>query len=164
VPVKSELETETAPVGSRHAQILLVEDNPADCRLIEEALKFNAHPYRLWVAHDGVRALRMLLKTEPYSDIPRPDIILLDLNLPGLSGWEVLRSIKQHPELMEIPVLILTSSRAPHEIVRAYRGHANSFFCKPTRISEAFDLVAEIYRYWFGASLLPSRAGGDGGC
>jgi CheY-like chemotaxis protein len=151
-------------VASKHAQILLVEDNPADCRLIEEAFKSNARPYNLWVCHDGVKALRMLLKAEPYTDVPRPDIILLDLNLPGLSGWEVLRSIKQHPDLMEIPVLILTSSRAPHEILRAYRAHANSYFCKPTRISDAFDLVADIYRYWFRTSLLPSRAGSDARC
>jgi CheY-like chemotaxis protein len=139
------------------AHILLVEDNPADCRLIEEALKFNGHPYQLSICNDGVQALRMLLHAEPYANAPRPDIILLDLNLPGLSGWEVLRAIKQNTELLEIPVLILTSSRARNEILLAYRNYANSYFCKPTRISEAFDLVEEIYRYWFRTSVLPSR-------
>jgi chemotaxis family two-component system response regulator Rcp1 len=155
------MERETPAAAAGHAQILLIEDNPADCRLIEEALKTNGRPYTLWVSHDGVQGLRMLLRAEPYANVPRPDIILLDLNLPGLSGWEVLRSIKQHPDLMEIPVLILTSSRTPNEILRAYRSHANSYFCKPTRIADAFDLIAEIYRYWFRTSLLPSRPADD---
>jgi chemotaxis family two-component system response regulator Rcp1 len=157
VPLTPETQHDVPVSRAAQARILLVEDNPADCRLIEEALKTNGRPYHLSVCNDGVQALRMLLHAEPYANAPRPDIILLDLNLPGLSGWEVLRAIKQNTELMEIPVLILTSSRAREEILRAYRNYANSYFCKPTRISDAFNLIEEIYRYWFRTSVLPSR-------
>jgi CheY-like chemotaxis protein len=143
---------------STQARILLVEDNPADCRLIEEGLKSNGVPYVLWVSHDGVQALQRLLRAGPYNDAPRPDLILLDLNLPGISGWDVLRSVKQHPDLLDIPVVVLTSSRARNDIVRAYRNHANSYFCKPTRMADAFALVAEIYKYWFLSSQLPTRS------
>jgi chemotaxis family two-component system response regulator Rcp1 len=143
---------------STQARILLVEDNPADCRLIEEGLKSNGVSYVLWVSHDGVQALQRLLRAGPYNDAPRPDLILLDLNLPGISGWDVLRSVKQHPDLLDIPVVVLTSSRARNDIVRAYRNHANSYFCKPTRMADAFALVAEIYKYWFLSSQLPTRS------
>ena len=142
---------------SLQARILLVEDNPADCRLIEEGLKSSGNPYTLWISHDGVQALQRLLRAEPYTEAPRPDLILLDLNLPGISGWDVLRSIKQHPDLLDIPVIVLTSSRARNDVLRAYRNHANSYFCKPTRIADAFALVANIYKYWFQASQLPTR-------
>jgi CheY-like chemotaxis protein len=90
-------------------------------------------------------------------EVPRPDLILLDLNLPGKSGWEVLQEIKQHDDFRQIPVVILTSSRSPDDVANAYRAHANSYLCKPVRLAEVFELVSELQRYWFRVASIPSR-------
>jgi two-component system, chemotaxis family, response regulator Rcp1 len=139
-------------------QILLVEDNPADCRLIQEALRRKPGAFDLAIASDGPKALSMLaLSRDPASGASRPDLILLDLNLPGMSGWEVLEQIKSDPAFRDIPVLILTSSRSHSDVQRAYRLQASSYICKPTRLSDLFHMVDEIEAYWMGTVMLPSR-------
>ena len=146
------------PGQGSHAKILLVEDNPADSRLFQEALKATASPHAMSVARDGSEALRMLGRGQGSSTVPLPDLILLDLNLPGMSGWKLLNVIKEDSELRKIPVVILTSSHSPDDILNAYSSHANSYLCKPVRLAEMFDLVAEIQRYWFQVASLPPRS------
>ena len=146
------------PSVSTQAKILLVEDNPADSRLFQEALKAADSPHTMSVARDGVEALQMLGRGHDSSTVALPDLILLDLNLPGMSGWELLNVIKEDKELRQIPVVILTSSHSPDDIANAYRSHANSYLCKPVRLAEMFDLVAEIQRYWFQIAALPPRS------
>jgi chemotaxis family two-component system response regulator Rcp1 len=140
-------------------QILLIEDNPADSRLFQEALKATDSPHKMWVARDGNEGLQMLHQSGSPA-MPRPDLILLDLNLPGMSGWEVLGEIKHDNNLRHIPVIILTSSRSPEDVTHAYRLHANSYLCKPVRLAEVFELVSEIERYWFKVASIPSRMAG----
>ncbi len=137
--------------------ILLVEDNPADMRLVREALAESAVPARLhWVA-DGRAALDFVRRNGAHADAPTPDLVLLDLNLPGIGGKEVLREIKRDPLLASIPVVVLTSSAARQDVLDAYREHVNSYLRKPTDYDDYLALVGLIESYWFGAVLLPTR-------
>jgi CheY-like chemotaxis protein len=127
--------------------ILLVEDNPADVRLTVEALKDAKVHNRLHVARDGVEAMAFLRHDEVESR-RRPDLILLDLNLPRKDGREVLQEIKQDPVLKHIPVVVLTTSQAEQDIVRGYRLGANAFITKPVDIEQFFDVVRSIEQFW----------------
>jgi two-component system, chemotaxis family, response regulator Rcp1 len=133
-------------------EILLVEDNPADVRLTMEALKDARVPNRLQVARDGVEALRML-REEPRTT-PRPDLILLDLNLPRKDGREVLQEIKQDEALRHIPVVILSTSQAEQDIVQSYRLRANAFVTKPVEIDQFFEVVRSLERFWLEVARL----------
>jgi CheY-like chemotaxis protein len=146
----------TAPI-SRAVEILLVEDNPGDVRLTREALKEGKIRNNLNVASDGVEALRYLRREGPHAGAARPDLILLDLNLPRMDGREVLEAVKQDPSLRHIPVVVLTSSAAEQDIVRAYELHANCYVSKPVDLDQFIHVVKSIEDFWFSIVKLPSE-------
>ena len=137
-------------------EVLLVEDNPADVRLTQEALNETKLPYRMHVAIDGVEALHFLRREGAYTDAPRPQLILLDWNLPKMDGREVLGDIKQDAALREIPVVVLTTSRAEIDIARAYDLHANCFITKPVNVFQFFDVISAVEQFWLKTATLPS--------
>eukprot|EP00456_Euglypha_rotunda_P031279 TRINITY_DN24368_c0_g1_i3.p2 TRINITY_DN24368_c0_g1~~TRINITY_DN24368_c0_g1_i3.p2 ORF type:complete len:152 (-),score=46.46 TRINITY_DN24368_c0_g1_i3:84-539(-) len=138
--------------------ILLVEDNPADVRLACEVLEEAGVSEGMLIARDGDQAMRMVRREGEYADLPRPDLILLDLNLPRLSGHQVLAQIKQTPGLRRIPVIVLTTSRAESDINACYEAHANAFLTKPVDLLEFSRLAMMIRDFWFGAVQLPQRS------
>jgi two-component system response regulator len=132
--------------------ILLVEDNPADVRLTQEAFKDARVPNRLHVARDGVEALSML--RDATGAVPRPDLILLDLNLPRKDGREVLEDIKQDETLRHIPVVILSTSQSEQDIARSYRLGANAFVTKPVDIDRFFEVIRSLEQFWLDTARL----------
>ena len=139
--------------------ILLIEDNPADARLVREALAESDITAELHWVSSGEDALSFLRHSEPFSDAPRPDLVLLDLNLPGLRGQEVLSEIKQDPALLSIPVVVLSSSGARQDVLDAYASHVNSYVVKPADFDQFLALVGTIRGYWLTSVLLPTRVG-----
>ncbi len=140
---------------SEPIEILLVEDNPGDARLTEVALSESVAPNRLSIVADGERAVAFLRREPGYEDAPRPDLILLDLNMPRMNGHEVLAEVKSDPDLRAIPIVVLTTSTSDRDISESYRLQANSFINKPVDLSAFFDVVRAIEDYWLGASHLP---------
>lgn len=137
--------------------IVLVDDNPADMRLVREAMAESRIRAELhWVA-TGEDALRFLRQQATFVRSPRPDLVLLDLNLPGMHGQEVLREIKHDPALLHIPVVVLTSSAAAEDVLAAYRAHVNAYIVKPDDFEQFLKLVGEVESYWLGSVRLPSR-------
>lgn len=145
------------PVVVHAIDILLVEDSAADVRLTREALRDTKLINRLTVASDGVQALAMLRKQGEYANLPRPDLILLDLNLPKKNGRAVLEEIKQEPDLRRIPVVVVTSSTAEEDVVRSYDLHANCYVTKPLELGNFVDVVKAIEDFWVGIVKLPPR-------
>jgi two-component system, chemotaxis family, response regulator Rcp1 len=143
---------------SRPVEILLVEDNPGDVRLTREALKEGKVRNNLYVAPDGVEALRFLRREDEHHNAVRPDLILLDLNLPRKDGRQVLEEIKQDANLRSIPVVILTSSQAEQDICRAYQLHANCYVTKPVDLDQFVTVVQSIETFWFTIVKLPPEA------
>ncbi|NIP72956.1 MAG: response regulator [Gammaproteobacteria bacterium] len=137
--------------------ILLVEDNPGDVRLTQEALKEAKVRNRLHVVEDGVAAMEFLRQEGEYQSMPKPDLILLDLNLPKKDGREVLEEIKQDPSLMRIPVVVLTTSQAEEDIVRSYDLHANCYVTKPVDLDQFINIVKSIEDFWLTIVKLPSE-------
>jgi CheY-like chemotaxis protein len=137
------------------ACVLLVEDNPGDVRLTEEALKENKFYADLQVTKDGVEALRFLRQQGPYADARRPDLILLDLNLPRKDGRAVLAEIKSDSDLRRIPVVILTTSQAEEDILKTYDLHANCYVTKPVDLYQFVKVVRSIKDFWFTIVRLP---------
>jgi two-component system, chemotaxis family, response regulator Rcp1 len=140
---------------SRSIEVLLVEDNPGDVRLTREALKEGKVFNNLSVAKDGEEALAFLRREGPYASAPRPDVILLDLNLPRRDGREVLEAIKADRALRTIPVVILTSSEAERDIARAYELNANCYITKPVDLDQFITVVKSIEDFWFTVVKLP---------
>jgi two-component system, chemotaxis family, response regulator Rcp1 len=145
----------TAMGISRPIEVLLVEDNPGDVRLTREALKEGKVRNNLHVVADGVEAIAFLKKQGPFAGAVRPDVILLDLNLPRKDGREVLEEIKADASLRHIPVVILTSSQAEQDIVRAYDLHANCYVTKPVDFEQFITVVRSIEDFWFTIVKLP---------
>jgi CheY-like chemotaxis protein len=143
---------------ARPIDILLVEDSPADVRLTREALKEAKVLNVLHTVHDGVTALAFLREEGPFAGSPRPDLILLDLNLPRKDGREVLAEIKQDESLKRIPVVILTTSRAEEDVVRSYDLHANAYITKPVDLKQFFEIVHAIEGFWLAVVTLPPSA------
>jgi CheY-like chemotaxis protein len=143
----------------RPADILLVEDNPGDVRLTEEAFQEGQIANTLHVVMDGIEALDFLHLRGEYEDVPCPDIILLDLNLPRKDGEEVLREINDDPDLSRIPVVILTSSEAQEDIVRSYELDANAYLTKPVDPEEFIDTVQSLQQFWLSVIQLPPSEG-----
>lgn len=141
--------------GPRPLEILLVEDNPGDVLLTREALDEGRVPSRVWVARDGVEAMALLRQQGDHAAAPRPDVILLDLNLPCKDGREVLAEIKADPDLRRIPVLILTTSKAEQDIRHAYDHHANSYLVKPADLEQFLALMQDVERFWLSRVKLP---------
>ena len=138
-------------------EILLVEDNPADVRLTREAFREGKILNNLMVAKDGVEALDVLRRRGSHTDTPRPDLILLDLNLPRKDGREVLAEIKSDPALMRIPVVVLTTSRAEIDIVKSYNLHANCYVVKPVDLDQFISVIKSIDNFWLTAVTLPTE-------
>jgi len=136
-------------------KILLVEDNPGDIRLTQEALKESKMLNELYVAEDGVEALEFLNREGKYSDAPHPDLILLDLNLPKKDGRELLEEIKADEKLMRIPVVVLTTSKAQEDIYRMYEQHANCYITKPIDLDQFIEVVKSIDNFWLTIVKLP---------
>ena len=139
---------------SKLFQILLVEDNSADIRLVREVLKASRVELRMSVVRDGTEALEFL--TNP--DCPRPDLTLLDINLPGVNGHQVLAAIKKNPRLKSIPVMMFSSSDAPEDVQQAYETCANCYVRKPRNLDEFFRVMSAIESFWFDVVSLPPRS------
>jgi two-component system, chemotaxis family, response regulator Rcp1 len=137
-------------------EILLVEDNPGDVRLTREALREADLDYALAVARDGVEALARLRGEGEHAGAARPDLVLLDLNLPRMDGREVLAAVKADPELCDIPVIVLSSSEAEMDVRGAYQLHANCYICKPVDLDGFIAVVRAIDAFWFTTVRLPA--------
>ncbi len=144
---------------ARPVDILLVEDNPADVRLTREALKEGKVHNNLHVVQDGQEALDFLFHRGRYAQTPRPDIILLDLNLPKKDGREVLAEIKSSPQLRAIPVTILTISKAEEDILRTYDHHANCYIIKPIDMDQFLRVMRSVEDFWLQIVKLPPKRG-----
>lgn len=141
--------------AGRPIEILLVEDNPADVRMTVEILKETKVRNTLTVAADGIEALELLHRTGKYLQAVRPDLILLDLNLPKKNGTQVLAEIKADPDLRRIPVVILTSSRAEEDIIKSYNLYANCYVTKPVDLEQFVKVVKSIEDFWLTIVKLP---------
>jgi two-component system, chemotaxis family, response regulator Rcp1 len=142
-------------LNGRPVEILLVEDNPGDVRLTIEALREGKVRNRLNVASDGVEAIAYLRREGKYADAVRPDLMLLDLNLPRKDGRQVLAEIKADDDLRTIPVVILTTSKADEDIVRSYNLHANCYVTKPVDLDQFITVVKSIEDFWLTIVTLP---------
>jgi CheY-like chemotaxis protein len=140
---------------TRLIEILLVEDNPGDVRLAQEALKEGKVRNRMSVAYDGVEALRFLRREGEYADAPRPDLILLDLNLPRKNGREVIKEIKEDPDLKRIPVVVLTISQNEKDIIDTYNNHANCYIVKPVDFDKFIGVIRAVEDFWLEVVRLP---------
>ena len=143
---------------TRPVEILLVEDSPSDVRLTVEAMKEGKIANNLSHVEDGVEAMAFLNRKGRYADAARPDLILLDLNLPRKDGREVLAEIKQHPRFRSIPVVVLTTSRAEQDVLRSYELHANCYITKPVDFQQFLEVVKSIESFWLTVVTLPSEA------
>jgi two-component system, chemotaxis family, response regulator Rcp1 len=143
--------------GPQAIQVLLVEDSPGDIRLTQEALKDAKIHINLHVVRDGEQAMSFLMREGEYANAPRPDLILLDLNLPKKDGREVLQEIKESPTLKIIPVVILTTSAAEADILRSYLLHANCYITKPVSLDGFLTVVKSIEDFWMSVVRLPSK-------
>lgn len=145
----------------RPIQILLVEDSPGDVRLTVEALRDAKVLNRMRVVDDGVEAMAYLRREGPYAQAPRPDLILLDLNLPKKDGREVLAEVKNDDDLKCIPVVVLTTSKAEEDILRSYDLHANCYVTKPIDLDQFITVIQAIEAFWFVVVTLPPNGNGS---
>ena len=143
---------------ARPMDILLVEDNAGDVQLTREAMREGRMSSRLHVAADGVEALQFLRREGPHAGAPRPDLVLLDINLPRKDGHQVLAELKADPDLCSIPVVVLTTSQSAEDVLRVYRSHANCFITKPVDLDAFFGVVRAIESFWLTVVRLPSRS------
>ena len=141
--------------NGRPIEILLVEDNLGDARLTREALREGEVRSELHVARDGIEALAFLRRQGAYRDAARPDIVLLDLNLPRKDGREVLAEMKADPELMRIPVVVLTTSESENDIMRCYELHANCYLTKPMELDRFIEVLRAFEGFWLATAKLP---------
>ncbi|MCB0879512.1 MAG: response regulator [Thermoleophilia bacterium] len=144
-----------APLAS--IEILLVEDNPGDVRLTQEGFARARLHNRMWLAPDGETAISMLRHEPPHEDAPEFDLVLLDLNLPGFSGLDVLHTMKRDPQLRSVPVVVLSSSSQQRDIAASYDGHANCYVTKPSDFDGYVDVVHAIESFWTTVARLPSH-------
>ena len=137
--------------------ILLVEDNEGDAHLTREALKRAKVRNRVHTTSDGVEAMQFLRREGPYADAPRPDLVLLDLNLPNMDGREVLEAIKADPALRFIPIVVVTSSAAEQDIIKSYDLNANCYVTKPVDLQQFLHVIGSVGDFWLDIVKLPSR-------
>jgi chemotaxis family two-component system response regulator Rcp1 len=140
----------------RALEILLVEDNAADVRLLQEAIAESGYRCRLHVVTNGEQAVDYVFRRADFADAPRPDLILLDYNLPRKNGAEVLDELKHNPSVSCIPVVVLTSSRSEQDVNTAYAHGANCYLRKPNTLDQIYDLVHTLGHHWFELAMLPS--------
>ncbi len=136
-------------------EVLLVEDNPGDARLTKEALTEWDILNNLHVVEDGQKGLAFLRRQEPYEDAPRPDLIILDLNLPKITGRDLLEAIKEDGDLLTIPVVVLTTSQSDRDIRQAYDLHANCYITKPVDLDRFMEVIKSFGTFWFSTVTLP---------
>ncbi len=136
--------------------ILLIEDNPGDVRLTQEAFKEGRKNVNLDVVMDGVEAINYLYKKGEYQNKKSPDLILLDLNLPKMDGREVLEKVKSDDNLRRIPIIVLTTSDADQDILKSYNLHVNCYLNKPVDFDKFFDIIQKIEDFWLTTAILPS--------
>ncbi len=146
--------------GRSPVEILLVEDNPGDERLTREALREGKVYHNLHWVKDGVQAMEFLRRQGKYASVPRPDIVLLDLNLPKKDGREVLEEIKTDEDLKRIPVVVLTTSKAEEDVLRTYNLHANCYVTKPVDLEKFIVVVKSIDVFWLTVVTLPPNGHG----
>jgi chemotaxis family two-component system response regulator Rcp1 len=146
----------------RPIEILLVEDSPSDTELTVEALKDFKVRNHVSIVEDGVQAMQFLRRQDPYAGVPRPDLIMLDLNLPRKDGREVLADIKGDDHLKTIPIVVLTTSRAEQDILRAYQLNANCYINKPVDFNQFLEVVRCIESFWLYVVTLPPGPRGRG--
>jgi two-component system, chemotaxis family, response regulator Rcp1 len=146
---------ESIGAGAAPIEVLLVEDSSGDVRLTREAFKDAKVHINLHVVSDGIQAMAFLRREGEYVNVPRPDLILLDLNLPKKDGREVLGEIKESPELKSIPVVILTTSASEADILRSYRLHANCYITKPVGLAGFLEVIKSIDSFWLSVVKLP---------
>jgi chemotaxis family two-component system response regulator Rcp1 len=151
--------TPTTEASSAPIEVLLVEDSPGDVRLTREALKDAKVHISLHVASDGIEAMAFLEGDGPHVSAPRPDLILLDLNLPRKDGRQVLKEIKESPTLRSIPVVILTTSSSEADVLQSYHLHANCYISKPVDLDGFLKVVQSIDNFWLSVVKLPHGAG-----
>jgi CheY-like chemotaxis protein len=137
--------------------VLLVDDDPGDVLMIEEALESIGAPRNVHVVNDGEEAVAFLRRTGAFEDAPRPDVILLDLNMPRMDGRQVLAEIKNDPELRSIPIVVLTTSQAPSDILSSYSLHANAYVTKPMNLDGLTEVVRRIDHFYAKIAALPGR-------
>ena len=143
--------------GGRPIEILMIEDSVDDVELTREALKEAKILNNLQVAEDGEQGLARLRRVDGYQEAPRPDLILLDLNMPRMDGRELLAQIKVDEELAHIPVVVLTTSKAEEDVLRSYKLHANCYITKPVDFEQFLKIVEAIEDFWFSVVRLPNR-------
>lgn len=139
------------------ANILLVEDREADAELVKFTLSRNKVQTNLHIVENGYDALDFVNKRNGYEDKPRPDLILLDINLPGISGIEVLQEIKKNEKTRVIPVVILTSSKHDEDVIKSYTYHANCYIQKPLDLDSFQEIIAKLEQFWFSIVVLPNK-------
>ena len=147
----------TTDTESRQIEILLVEDNPGDARLTQEAMRAAKMTNVLHVVEDGEQAMEFLRRRSRFKDAPRPDLILLDLNLPKKDGRSVLAEVKTDPDLRRIPVVVLTTSRSEEDVMQAYDMHANAYVTKPVNLEQFMRIVGLIDEFWLKVVTLPGK-------
>ncbi len=140
---------------SRPIRILLVEDDENDVRITRRAIEKGGLSAVIAVARAGQEALDYLARRPPFTDAPRPDLVLLDINLPKLNGMEVLRTTKADPDLRSVPILMLTTSSRPEDVATAYAHGANTFICKPIRFTRFVEVVRDVAEYWSRVARVP---------
>jgi CheY-like chemotaxis protein len=136
-------------------KIIIIEDNPADAKTLRVALTRRDPDIDTTVLEDGVRAIEYFSRSLRDHDSDPPELVLLDLNLPIVSGFEVLEFLKSDPQLRKLPVVVLSGSNSQHEVERCYAAGANSYICKPTGIQQVFEMAAQLVSYWFDQASLP---------
>lgn len=139
----------------QNVNLLLVEDNPGDARLIEEGLRDSRFSNTLHHVTDGAEALDFLYQRAGHENDPRPDLVLLDWNLPRTSGEEVLEEVKTDPSLANVPIIVLTSSDAEEDIIKSYENRANAYITKPVNPDDFFETVRSIEKFWIRAARFP---------
>ena len=147
--------------AGRPIEILLVEDSATDVLLAEEALQEAKMRNNLYVVKDGVEAMAFLRNEGKYADVPRPDLVLLDLNMPRKDGREVLAEVKADDHLKNIPVVVLTTSQAQEDVLKAYGLHANCYISKPVDFEQFTNVVRAIDQFWFTVVTLPTAGDAD---
>jgi CheY-like chemotaxis protein len=163
MPERRKADTGDAEIGKpmtelkapRAVDVLLVEDDEGDVLMTREAFEYHKIRNRLHVVSDGKQALQFLRRTGPFTDAPRPGLILLDVNLPRLSGLEVLAELKQDEKLLMIPVIMLTTSQAEQDILRSYSLHANAFISKPVNFEDFMDAIRQVDAFFLNLVKLP---------
>ena len=147
----------TQSLPGRQIEVLLVEDDPGDVLMTKEAFEDYKLKNQLHVVNDGSEAMAFLRQQGQYADAPRPDLVLLDLNLPRMDGREVLQAIKSDPDLASIPVVILTTSEAEEDVLRSYSLHANAYVTKPVDFDRFIQVVRQIDEFFVTVVRLPTR-------